>query len=169
MPLFFITYTAREKRCNLKIWFFLDWLKSRSYIALALIATLLCNFEWSCHDCINMASWYTRGHRNTFSLLPSGSQKVRFKNMLEANQNKNNCLVINFLDKLNFPALFSVIADHFVRTQCPIAWISPHTLQSFSERRSEFEKMHNLMLKNYKNLFYNECKIERRSFLTERE
>ena len=27
---------------------------------------------------------------------------------LEANQNKNNCLVSNFLDKLKFPALFSV-------------------------------------------------------------
>ena len=25
---------------------------------------------------------------------------------LEANQNKNNCLVSNFLDKLKFPALF---------------------------------------------------------------
>ena len=27
---------------------------------------------------------------------------------LQANQNKNNCLVSNFFDKLKFPALFSV-------------------------------------------------------------
>ena len=27
---------------------------------------------------------------------------------LEANKNKNNCLVSNFYNKLNFPALFSV-------------------------------------------------------------
>ena len=36
-----------------------------------------------------------------------------FQTILEANQNKNNCLVSNFLDKLKSPALFS----HLFRTE----------------------------------------------------
>ena len=76
-----------------------EWSSQNSMVEKVFAATI------SQTESIQLILWYIRGvhFENVFSFFLL--KVISF--LLEANQNKNNCLVSNFLGNLKFPALFS--------------------------------------------------------------